>query len=235
VETTELDASIPRRLERYGFAFVQDVGSRSDARAVAEQLGSIRIHRDSDHEGATSITPTNGRDGPASQAFSRVGLAPHTDGSGVLRPADLVVNYVEHQAHRGGYALLTDGLEIFADLTKGDDGLLAALSRSEFAFGSHRLRASIVSGWDAGTHRRWSFRYRGDGELRPLTCRAATALESFAEIVRTSTWEIPTQSGDLYVTDNHRCLHGRTAFVGSRSVVRFLVDAPSLELGVALN
>lgn len=233
MEATALDASLPRRLERHGFAFVQDVGSRADARAIAEQLGTIRIHRDSDHEGTTSITPLTGREGSASQAFSHGGLSPHTDGSGVLRPADLVVNYVERQARRGGHTLLADGSEILALLASGHDLLLAALCRSEFAFGPDRLRASVVSRLDAA--QRASLRYRADGELSPLTCRAAKALASFAEIVRSSTWELATRSGDLYVTDNRRCLHGRAAFVGTRSVVRFLVDAPSLDLGVALG
>lgn len=229
--SASLDTSLPRRLERHGFAFVQDVGSRLDARATAEQLGTIRLHRDSDRDGATSITPVPDTAGPASQAFGREGLEPHTDGTAVLHPADLVVNYIEHQAQRGGHALLTDGTEILAGLPLRDAGIMAALSRGEFLFGADGFRASVLSRLRADE--RWTLRYRDDGELRPLTSRAAEALDVFAEVARACTWELATRSGDLYITDNRRCLHGRTAFVGSRSVVRFLVDAPDMALGAA--
>lgn len=31
--------------------------------------------------------------------------------------------------------------------------------------------------------------------------------------------------GDLLIVDNHRCLHGRTAFKGTRSLLRILAKA----------
>ena len=233
MEATALDTSLPRRLERFGFAFVQNVGSRAAARSIAAQLGTIRLHRDSDRDGATNISPSPDANGPASLAFSRLGLAPHTDGSAVPRPADLVVNYIEHQAPRGGRALIADGAEILDAVLLRSDWMMESLSACEFEFGAARFQASIVSQHDIGE--RWSIRYRDDGELRGQTDRAANALDSFNDAVRTSTWELATQSGDLYITDNRRCLHGRSPFAGSRSVVRFLVDAPNLDLGVALT
>ena len=69
-------------------------------------------------------------------------------------------------------------------------------------------------------------RFRFDGGIQ----LSASMVESFSklrEIIYQNALVVSLQLGQGYILDNHRYLHGRTSFSGSRELLRALVDIPS--------
>jgi alpha-ketoglutarate-dependent taurine dioxygenase len=217
-----------REVSTKGLVILRGLTSAA-AREIAAELGNMHVHRDADHDGVTVIHADPLRaDLPISAAFTTAALPPHTDGSGVARPADIVVTYVDRAARTGGHATFVDGQELIATLLREAPRVLSELSRRDaLLFGADNLPAPTFE--KRGDRVR--IRYREDGCTRAESESAARALAYMRRLAGTMMRTIEMGQGDLYVVDNHRFLHGRTEYGGRRRVLRWLIEAPHLELG----
>jgi len=136
--------SVARNLESVGIALLKDA-TTADLEALARALGTVRPHRDSSPDGTTIISPSVRLDTQAAMvAFTRDELPPHTDGSGVVRPADLVIGCCLTPPTTGGEILLVDGLDVLGALLQQAPYQVEPLWRkSDFAFGAERLRDAV--------------------------------------------------------------------------------------------
>lgn len=101
-----------------------------------------------------------------------------------------------------------------------------------FQFGTPPRAAAVLAPREAHPGRT-ALRYRDDGELSARSPIHANALRALSRAIADRTVSCPLESGDAYVVDNHRMLHGRSAFSGHRVFLRYLLDTPKLALGIA--
>lgn len=222
----EVASTLARSLEHDGCVWLD--APAPDVETLACSLGAIRSHRDSAPDGATRIRPRQ-NEISAGAAFTREALPPHTDGSSVRQPADLVVNECI-RAGSGGEVLLVDGQLLFRVLAEAGGDVIRRLEMPLYTFGEAQLKAAVFSCHPTRGTR--VIRYRNDGLLTPLNRAAHQALRVLEAHIRMCTQTRPMKAGEAYIVDNTRFLHGRTRFSGEREVVRFLVDTPSLKLGI---
>lgn len=214
------------RLERDGCLWFGK--ATFDAADLARTLGTVRRHRDGSVDGATVIRPKP-HHLSVGDAFTRRGLPPHTDGSGIRLPPDLVLNQVI-RAGVGGDTTLVDGEAVLAAIARSDPATVRQLATPMYMFGVDRLRAPILSVHPV--RKTLCLRYRDDGLLVPLNIESRRAFHVLQMTIGEHLGRRPLTHGETYLIDNTRFLHGRTAFSGDRIVVRHLIDAPDLRLGI---
>ena len=132
------------------------------------------------------------------------------------RPADLQIMRCVRPAHAGGTSILLDVWAVLDRLRHEDAALSNALFEvdrtSPFIAGT--LVCPTVARFDGRTSVVCSPQPSSD----PLEPRLRAAID------RAPARPIDLAAGDVLVVDNHRVLHGRTAFAGgARELVRFLV------------
>jgi hypothetical protein len=219
----ELDvASIVAALTSRGLALFDGYPNRHDLKSVAEALGKIHLHRDSDKEGFTVLEPKNA---PSSRkaGFTAKGLFPHTDSSGEERPPDIIVFCCEQRAGFGGESLFVDGREIFLELRRAEASLLSILTRPDAAMFLSDLGYVPKPIIDQDRFGRFAFRFRLDDLSlfsEPLTYK----LPDLVDLIRHSTMSLRLRDGEGFILNNGWWLHGRTGFRGYRRAVRLLVD-----------
>ncbi|KKK21364.1 hypothetical protein AOCH_002057 [Aspergillus ochraceoroseus] len=69
------------------------------------------------------------------------------------------------------------------------------------------------------------FRFRFDDNIQ-LSASLVLRFPQFLEVIYRNAYAISLEPGQGYLLDNHRFLHGRTAFHGSRELLRVLVNPP---------
>lgn len=69
------------------------------------------------------------------------------------------------------------------------------------------------------------FRFRFDDSIQ-LSASLVVLFPRLFEILYRNAFAVELQQGQGYLLDNHRFLHGRTAFTGSRELLRALVNLP---------
>jgi alpha-ketoglutarate-dependent taurine dioxygenase len=227
-------ASVAQSLESVGIALLHNATTAS-LEALARELGTVRPHRDSSPAGATVISPLRRSSAEtATTAFTRDGLPPHTDGSGVARPADLVIGCCVTPPSAGGEILLADGVDVLGVLMHKEPRRVEPLwHNAAFAFGVDRLPHPVFANRaNCSAKAGISIRYRDDGALTANSLEAMRALALLRAAIAASVRTHKFAAGDAYIIDNHRYLHGRAAFEGNREFSRILVDAPHLDLGI---
>lgn len=137
-----------------------------------------------------------------SQLFA--GSPPHLQVIGCVRPAS-----------RGGATRLVDSREILACVEREDPALYAELFRTRrtarFVFGDvEATTVSLAGGSVVFTH--------------PPRAEDPIGLSLAPYVPRATMTELSLSAGDLLVVDNHRMLHGRTAFEDpERELQRLLI------------
>lgn len=206
---------------RVGTALLADVAGPTDLLDLAEALGTIEPHRDSGPTGVTVIED-RGTTQSGMVAFSRRGLAPHTDRSGVPCPPGLVLAACGHAPAAGGESLLVDGQAVYAELAATNPAACLALSapRSALFGGADGYLGSVFTRHNGAV----SVRLRTDDLARfaPASTPHLTALH---EAIGKHTVTNAMSEGSGYVISNSRWLHGRHAFQGHRVVYRVTANA----------
>ena len=214
-------AEVRADLASTGVALLAGVPGPAALLRLAEALGTAVPHRDSGPDGVTVIED-RGAAGGAWAGFSRQGLHPHTDRSGVASPPGLVLTVCGREPVSGGEALLVDGRAVYAELAARDPRALAAFSVPRNALfgggGGHLGSAFTTSG------NLTAIRLRLDALVR-----FAPALLEHLPVLRRAiaahTVTVPLAAGDGYVINNRRWLHGRHSFAGPRALYRVTADA----------
>ncbi|MEU8637685.1 TauD/TfdA family dioxygenase [Amycolatopsis sp. NPDC048633] len=206
-----------------GVALFDGVPAEQQLLQLAVRLGRLVPHRDSTGSGLTVITDRGDTRPSAGQAgFSRHALAPHSDCSDLPRPPLLVAMTCIRPAVRGGDCVLVDGRAVHDELATSAPEALADLSARRGAyFGG---AAGIVGNvFEPGPSGLVGIRLRRD-ELARFAPQTQRRLAVLARIIERHTVTVPTRAGSGYVVNNHRWLHGRTAFTGARRMHRALID-----------
>jgi gamma-butyrobetaine dioxygenase len=147
-----------------------------------------------------------------SYASTAIATPLHTDSQDYLgAPPKLQIMACVRAAARGGESLLVDGRALLERCDPAlRDALLHEPRRQRFYFGD------IVGPTVAlkRGHHVWT--------LSPIPHHDPIGEALARELARAPVIELALRAGDVLVVDNHRMLHGRTAFEGEREFVRVL-------------
>ncbi|GAA2190070.1 TauD/TfdA family dioxygenase [Micromonospora lupini] len=213
---------LPATLARDGVVLIQGA-SVAEVGALLDRWTVPVEHPHQVAEGMTVIAPRyRAGDGDNEAGFTELPLLPHTDRSLHAQPPSVLATLMLAPARAGGSATLVDGSRVLTlvrhraeDATIAELRLRAAAGRSgpplvEFTPGHARIR------------------YRDDRVAGPYSANGRTDLVAeFRRLIVETTRSLHLGSGDGYLVHNHRFMHGRTAFTGGRSIVRFLARVNS--------
>ncbi len=206
---------LARELERQGVSLVRPSGEGLDARSAAgapwHAVGRVFGARPRLVEQQPIHPIPTGR----SYAATRRETPLHTDSQmwrGTMPGAQLM--FCERPADTGGETLLADSWELLGSVETTDPELFRALFHSQrdipFVFGN--VRGTTVSRRGGALTFTHSPQPPGD----PIAQRLAQ------ELGRLTALRVVVRAGELLIVDNHRMLHGRTAFSGERRFTRLL-------------
>ena len=199
--------------------------ARQELLQLALKLGKIHRHAHSDADGVTVILPMEEiTDLPGLLGFSRHTLDLHTDCTALPVPPDLIVNHCGQAAIKGGETLLVDMKEVYEELLHSWPGVAQDLSGPGsmiFGFGRGRYAGSV---FEHVGNNRILCRFRADG-AGFSDVRIGTSMQILMDLLERYCVKLKLESGQGYVINNGRWLHGRSSFVGHREFMRILVNA----------
>lgn len=223
VRDGEIASRLVRALSHSGVAlleYVRDLDALLDA---TRTIAAVVPHRDSEPNGATILTDSGaGRTHEDFAGFSNGALAPHTDRSSVERPPFLLLMACGKAAEAGGESVLVDGAAVYADLAETAPGAVRALSRPRSVLfgGSAGYLGSVFTYEPNG---RATVRLRLDNLAR-FSLAAGGWCDALRDAIDRNAITVPLRTGEGYVLDNRRWLHGRRAFNGERLLYRVIAE-----------
>ncbi len=198
------------------------LGGRDDILCVARQLMSeLWPHRDADPDGLTVIRDTGRHSARAGFAgLGRGGLPVHTECAQLPLPPRLLLLACARAGDVGGDSLLADGQGVLAELAGLRPAAVEALMAPRAAFfgGAGGRFAPVLEQLTPG---RWRIQLRQDSLAR-FSPEAAPHIPALRAAIDRHTVRLRLEPGQALVLDNHRLLHGRTAFSGGRLLLRAL-------------
>ncbi|WFE53625.1 TauD/TfdA family dioxygenase [Micromonospora sp. WMMD1155] len=214
--------SVPATLARDGVVLIQQ-GSVAE---VAELLDGWTVPVDHPHQvadGLTVITPRIHSGAADNEAgFTDLPLSPHTDRSLHKQPPSVLATLMLAPARAGGSATLVDAAQVLMILRRRAED--AAIARLRLKTTAGQLGPPVVE-FTSGHAR---IRYRDDRIAHPhSTDRHTDLVADLRRLITETVRSLHLGEGDGYLVHNHRFLHGRTAFTGDRSLVRFLARVNS--------
>lgn len=208
-------------LARIDVALIDEVAGPAALITLACSIGTVVPHRDSRPDGVTVIEDRGARSA-ALAGFTRSGLAPHTDRSGVETPPGLLLTVCGREPAAGGQSLIADGHAVYDDLAETAPAALAALSapRSALFGGADGHLGSVFAKGPDGVV---TIRFRLDSLARfaPAVVPHIPALRA---AIQRHTITLPIRARAGYVLNNRRWLHGRLGFEGPRLMYRVTAD-----------
>ncbi|WP_395297214.1 TauD/TfdA family dioxygenase [Kitasatospora hibisci] len=231
-----LDGAVRERagavLREHGLLRLSRLGGRDDVLLAAGRLmSSLWQHRDADPDGLTVIRDTGRHTGrPGFAGLGRGPLALHTECAQQPDPPRLILLACARAGDEGGASLLVDGQAVLAELAGHHPTALEALSADRAAYfgGSSGHFAPVLQQLPDG---RWRLRLRQD-DLARFSPDAEAHMPALRQAIDRNTHRLRLAPGQGLVLDNHRLLHGRTAFLGERLILRALGEPhPALGLG----
>ncbi|MFQ6197058.1 TauD/TfdA family dioxygenase [Streptomyces sp. NPDC000405] len=151
--------------------------------------------------------------------LTRASVELHTSGAALRKPPRLVLIACINPGHMGGQTRLADGHAVFGDLLRERPDTAHALSRkgaSLLGRGDDVFPARVFT---VRVDRAPVVRLRQDGLVRWPT-DSQPHLPVLRNYLALSTMSVTLRAGEAYLLDNHRWLHGRTAFTGPRHFYR---------------
>ncbi|MFD8780977.1 TauD/TfdA family dioxygenase [Kitasatospora sp. NPDC059599] len=218
-------------LREHGMLRLARLDRRDDVLLAADRLmSSLWNHRDADPDGLTVIRDTGRHDGRTGFAgLGRGALALHTECAQHPAPPRLLLLACARSGDAGGENLLVDGRAVLADLAAHHPAAVEALAEDRAAYfgGSSGRFAPVLQQLPDG---RWRVRLRQD-DLARFSPDAQPHLPALRQAIDRNTHRLLLAAGQGVVLDNHRLLHGRTAFSGERLVLRALGE-PHATIGL---
>lgn len=207
---------------RHGFFVLRNVPTEPDTlRSVAQHLGNlVPTNFGEIFDVVTEIDPTD-------LAYTPIHLNAHSDGPYRKPVPGLQMLHCLVNDTDGGYSTLVDGFGASQELAEADPEAYRALTEVDVEFRYDMIsdviinRSRILELDDAGDFKQIRFSHR----LDYVTPEDPDVLDSF---YRGRSWlrdrmNNPTnqvkfllEPGDVMIMDNHRLLHGRTAFDSSK-------------------
>jgi gamma-butyrobetaine dioxygenase len=203
---------------RYGLAFLHDVSNEpGTVLDIGADLGEVRVTSWGKVFDVISMEQAN------SVAYTSLGLVQHTD-EGYRDPAPTVqLQHFLKSETSGGEATLTDGFRVADDLRQANPAAFEMLATTRLRFHiadattDHENTGSVIELDGAGNVKQVRFsNHSAQPFLLPFDNMEAfyEAYRLFGAMRESSEYrlQIPMNAGDLYMVDNHRVMHGRTAF-----------------------
>jgi hypothetical protein len=210
-----------------GMVTLDGITSREDFVTIARRFGDIYRHRDSDFDGLTTIAnSSNGNRDVGFKGFTAAGLDMHTDRSGIPNPPHMLGMWCKRQADRGGDSAFVDGRELFLQCARFNASLLELLTSPRTAVFGGPIDPFVGSVFNKTECGSWSLRFRSD-ELGFFCLPLANRIGEFTGMLTALAITFRLMQGQAYFCNQHRWLHGRTAFIGTREMYRALVVARS--------
>ena len=225
-----------RGFAEYGLGFLHDVpvtpGTVLD---VAKEFGEVRSTSWGTVFDVVSMVDAN------SVAYTNLALVTHTD-EGYRDPAPTVqLQHFLRSDATGGSATLTDGFKIAADIREAHPHLFELLATQSLHFhfaeatAEHEADGPVIVTEPSG--RLKAIRY-SNHSAQPFLMdpdvleQYYVAYRTFGQMRESEQYQlrIEMQAGDLYMVDNHRIMHGRTAFAtgGARHLQSCYIERDEL-------
>lgn len=229
------DVSQPQGLARIaellaveGLALFHSADSRTAALQAASKFLVARPHPDADPDGITVITDRGAvGDLPNGAGFSCRELTAHTDGSRDPSPPAVMMAVCAQPAATGGASRFADGLAVLSELATTWPQAMTALTqpRSVLFGGTGGYLGTVLTSAQRTTAvtDRLQLRLRLD-DLVTFAPDLQTWLPALRAAVARHTITVPRAAGQGYFLDNHRWLHAREQFTGTRALYRVLGD-----------
>lgn len=211
-------------LRERGVVRLGRLGGRDDVLYAARRMMSgLWPHRDADPDGLTVIRDTGRHAGRVGLiGLGRGGLGLHTESAQQPRPPRLLLLACARAGDSGGESLLVDGRAVLAELAAFHPAALEALAAQRAAFfgGADGRFTPVLEQLPGG---RWRLQLRQDSS--PGSHAAAEVhLPALRLVIDRHASRLRLAAGQGILLDNHRFLHGRTAFRGERLLLRALGD-----------
>jgi alpha-ketoglutarate-dependent taurine dioxygenase len=213
------------RLQETGFVLVDHLRSEDEAITLAEGLGDIYAHRDSEPSGLTRIRVWDaGGERAGYRGFTGKALLPHTDRSCLADPPDLLIQACARCSVDGGASIVADGRLLYDVLFKEEPELLRemmAASAARFDDGENVYIGPLFEALADGSI---SLRLRIDDCIF-VSGTLALKFSKLLDYIDKLTWRFSLRPGQAYIVNNRWWLHGREAFEGGREMWRILVHS----------
>ena len=192
---------------------------------LCEKIGPIFNHPDADSNGLTQITSkVDGIDRPGVPGLTEKKLVPHTDRATVPDPPFYTSLLCIKAALYGGDSILIDGQEIYTTMKSHFPMELSLLEKPDVAIfgrGNNQCSTAIFNSINS-VNKYVRFRY---DDIAYFSAEIIQALNVFLTLVHERQHLFRLESGQGYIVQNGRWLHGRTSFEGQRLMNRALIDS----------
>jgi hypothetical protein len=213
----EMATGLVAELAAHGLVLLDDVTSADHLLRLAHSIATIVPHRDSDASGLTTIADIGGQVRSGFAGFSACALNPHTDRSGIVNPPALLMMTCKQPASTGGECVVVDGKAVYDNLAEYHPKAAKALSAPQSTlFGG---AAGCLSSVFSTTGNRIAIRLRLD-DLAQFSPEATRWLPVLRAAINRHATMFRLNTGQGYILDNHRWLHGRRALTGQRVMYR---------------
>lgn len=203
-----------------GCAVIPNLTTPEQALAVITTIGAtVTLHPDADPSGITRITSDGRHERHNGRAFSTRGLYPHTDRSGATNPPRVLLTVNHKPAAEGGHATIVNAERVLNRIS----GDLAAKLRHPECVRTLAGNPAREVGFPLFVADPFLIRFRADGDMH-FPGLSSDELVQLLEAINAETVELRLKPDEGLLLDNHRWLHGRTAFTGEREVWRVLAD-----------
>ncbi|KAL4808821.1 HAD-like domain-containing protein [Aspergillus unguis] len=205
-----------------GIAFIKGCNEMTLA-DLAGQFGIIVRPR---HEKLSGTGISHIRFAPAliGKGYSNAELFFHTDRSGWDHPPDILISTLNSKSVDGGESLLADTSRILKEIKEQGDGLYELITDAKNS--SFRNDDGVFVPRQIFDEETDIFRFRFDDGIM-LSPALVLRFRQMYEIFYRNSFAVALQEGEGYFLNNHKFLHGRTGFTGSRELLRVLVNLPS--------
>ncbi|KAF4157931.1 hypothetical protein CNMCM6069_004810 [Aspergillus lentulus] len=215
-----------------GIAFVEECDETSLVH-LGNQLGEIVRPRNEKTHGS-GISHIRFAPDLTGKGYSSEELFFHTDRSGWDQPPGILMSTLKSRSEAGGESLLADGYRVLKALRQEDEKLYDLITNSKHT--SFRSDDEVFVPRAIFDRRRGILRFRFDDSIQ-LSASMVSRFSRLQDIIYENASVVSLQPGQGYILDNHRYLHGRASFSGSRELLRVLVKphAPRREMVVLFD
>lgn len=209
------------KLQNNGIIFFEKIINEEEFCNFCENFGNIYYHRDSNQNGITIVKNcSENKDGFI--GLTSNSLFPHTDRSTVQEPPNLLALYCKEQSGEGGETTLIDMKKVLYQIIEkfGLNNPLLEKNNAIFADQDNIHVGNIIEIQKDGS---FFVRFRND-KFGYFNSELNKIMPEFYSIIAENTIQIKLNTGQGYVINNGRYLHGRNSFVGSREMWRILLN-----------
>jgi trimethyllysine dioxygenase len=233
------------KIDTFGFCFVSGLPLTLDLEVMEDLSTRIGFIRQTHYGKVWDFTADMAR---GDTAYSNLALPAHTDNTYFTDPCGIqIFHLLEHTDGTGGASLLVDGFyaaSILRDLYPEAYRLLSAIPIATHAAGEagilYRATHSLLEHDPAGNLKavRWNNDDRSTLRGVPYSDvpRLYEAMRTWNELLTSqdSEYWVQLSPGTAVAIDNHRVLHGRSAFTGKRRMCGAYIGADEFHSRLAV-